>query len=71
MTLNLIALNIECCYAECRNFYYYAECRYAECRYDKCRCDKRRYAKCRYDACRGAFLYFSEAYTIKHFYGRK
>jgi hypothetical protein len=44
MTMSLIALDIECCYAECRNFYYYTECRYA---------------KCRYDACRGAFLHSS------------
>ncbi len=30
MTLSVTALNAKCCYAECRVFYSYAECRNAE-----------------------------------------
>jgi hypothetical protein len=37
MTLSITVLSANCCYAECRVFYYYAECHYGECRYAECR----------------------------------
>jgi hypothetical protein len=52
MTLSIMALNSECCYAEgviyaeCRKQPHYAECHFAEC------C----YGKCRYAECHGALL---------------
>ncbi len=37
MTLSIMALNVECCYADSRDLYYYTECLYGECRYGECR----------------------------------
>ncbi len=45
-TIMTLSKTMLCHYAECRIFYYYAECRYAKCRY----------AKCRYAECRSAIL---------------
>jgi hypothetical protein len=36
MTLSTLVLSANCRYAECRVFYYYAECHYGECRYAVC-----------------------------------
>ncbi len=33
MTLSMMELDTECCYAECRIYASYAECHYAECCY--------------------------------------
>jgi hypothetical protein len=36
MTVNVMGLSIECCYAEYRKQALYADCHYAECRYAEC-----------------------------------
>jgi len=45
-----MALNAECCYAECRLYESHKQDHYAECQCAECR-----YAECRYAECRGAF----------------
>jgi hypothetical protein len=37
MTLSIMTLDTECCYAECHKEALNAECRYAKCNYAECR----------------------------------
>ncbi len=63
MKLGRMALQNDCCYAECCH----AECCYAECRQTGCRYAECRQAGCYYAECRGAALAYSIVYDLKKF----